>query len=306
VGTVETDTAIDIETAADGVRLHVRDSGTGTPVVLLHGWPDTGHLWRHQVPALNAAGYRTIVPDVRGFGASSKPTDVAAYTPPHLGGDVVGVLDALGIERAHIVGHDWGAAITWMTAALAPERVASMTALSVGHPAAFRSAGWAQREKSWYMLLFQFTGVAERWLSDNDFRNLREWSAHPDVDEVVRRLADPAALTAGLGLYRAILAPASLVDPPPPLPPVTGPAMGVWSSGDLALVEEGMTGSGRYVTGSWRYERINDAGHWLPLEAPDRVNALLLDFLSAQAGGHERGVAVHAAQEARGEGPLER
>src|SRR5690348_8888060 len=268
LGTVETETAIDIETAADGVRLHVRDSGTGTPVVLLHGWPDTGHLWRHQVPALNAAGYRTIVPDVRGFGASSKPTDVAAYTPPHLVGDVVGVLDALGIERAHLVGHDWGAAIVWMTAALAPERVASMTAMSVGHPAAFRSAGWAQREKSWYMLLFQFTGIAERWLSDNDFRNLREWSAHPDIDEVVERLADPAALSASLGLYRAILAPVSLVEPAPALPPVTVPALGVWSSGDLALVEEGMTGSAKYVTGSWRYMRINDAGHWLQLDAP--------------------------------------
>ncbi len=239
---MNTDTDIHI----DGVTLHVRDRGSGPPVLLLHGWPDTGELWRHQVPALTAAGYRTIVPDLRGFGASSKPADLAAYTPPHLVGDVVGVLDALGIERAHLVGHDWGAAVTWMTAALAPKRVTSMTAMSVGHPAAFRSAGWAQREKSWYMLLFQFAGIAERWLSDHDFRNLREWSAHPDIDQVVERLADPAALTASLGLYRAILSPESLVEAGPPLPPVTVPAMGVWSSGDL----------------------------------PDRVNALLLDFLS--------------------------
>ena len=137
------------------VTLHVRDQGSGSPVVLLHGWPDTGDLWRHQVSTLTAAGYRVIAPDLRGFGGSGKPADLAAYTAPVLVGDVVGLLDALGIQRAHLVGHDWGAAVTWMTAALVPDRVTSMTALSVGHPASFPSAGWRQREKSWYMLLFQ-------------------------------------------------------------------------------------------------------------------------------------------------------
>jgi pimeloyl-ACP methyl ester carboxylesterase len=271
------------------ITLHVRDSGSGTPVVLLHGWPDTGDLWRHQVPALTASGYRVIAPDLRGFGASSKPADLAAYAPSALVGDLLGVLDTLGIDRAHLVGHDWGAAIAWMAAALTPGRVASITALSVGHPAAFRSAGLRQREKSWYMLLFQFTDVAERWLSDDGFRNLREWSAHPAIESVIERLSDPAALTASLALYRAILPPESLVEPPAPLPPVTVPAMGVWSSGDLALIEEGMTGSAGYVTGPWRYERIEGAGHWLQLDAPDKVNALLLDFLGGQvataAGG---------------------
>jgi pimeloyl-ACP methyl ester carboxylesterase len=121
--------------------------------------------------------------------------------------------------------------------------------------------------------------VAERWLSDDDFRNLREWAGHPDIDAVVRRLSDPAALTASLGPYRAILAPESLVSPPPQLPPVTAPTMGIWSAGDVALVEAGMINSSRYVTGPWRYERIDDAGHWIPLDAPDRLTKLLLDFL---------------------------
>jgi pimeloyl-ACP methyl ester carboxylesterase len=142
------------------VTLHVRDQGSGSPVVLLHGWPDTSDLWRHQVSALTAAGYRVIAPDLRGFGGSGKPADLAAYTAPVLIGDVVGLLDALGIQRAHLVGHDWGAAVAWWTAALVPDRVASMTALSVGHPASFRPAGWRQRQKSWYMLLFQFAGIA--------------------------------------------------------------------------------------------------------------------------------------------------
>ncbi|WP_433364777.1 alpha/beta fold hydrolase [Actinoplanes sp. CA-142083] len=279
------------------ITLYVRDTGSGVPVVLLHGWPDTGDLWQRQVPALSEAGYRVITPDLRGFGRSSKPADLAAYAAPVMVGDVLGVLDALDLGSAHLVGHDWGAAIAWMTAALAPDRVTSITALSVGHPAAFGSAGLRQREKSWYMLLFQFAGVAERWLSDDGFRNLREWSAHPDIEPVVERLADPAALTASLALYRAILPPESLVEAGVPLPPVTVPAMGVWSSGDGALIEEGMTGSAEHVTGPWRYERVEDAGHWLQVDAPDRVNELLLDFLGQHAQG--RGTFAQSVSEAR-------
>jgi pimeloyl-ACP methyl ester carboxylesterase len=249
--------------------------------VLLHGWPDTGELWAHQNRTLVAAGYRAIVPDMRGFGASSKPADVSAYAVPALVGDVVGILDALGVDRAHVVAHDWGAAIAWTTAAFAPDRVASVTALSVGHPSSFAAAGWRQRQLSWYMLLFQFPGVAERWLSDNDFRNLREWSSHPQIEAVVRRLSEPGALTASLGVYRANLPPESLVTPRPELPPVTAPAMGVWSSNDFALTEENMKNSGKFVAGPWRYERVEGAGHWLQLDAPGEIDALLLDFLSS-------------------------
>jgi pimeloyl-ACP methyl ester carboxylesterase len=263
----------------DDVTLEVDDIGTGSPVMLLHGWPDTADLWRHQVPALVADHYRVIAPDLRGFGESSRPAEIQAYDMSHMVGDVIGVLDHLSIPRVHLVGHDWGAAISWMTAALVPDRVASLTALSVGHPIAFRTAGWAQRAKSWYMLLFQFPGVAEQWLSADGFRNLREWSRHPDIQAVVERLADPETLVASLNLYRAVLPPTSLLQPLPELPPVQAPAMGIWSSGDLALTEEAMTGSAAHVAGPWRYERLDGVGHWMQLEAPEAVNALLLDFL---------------------------
>jgi pimeloyl-ACP methyl ester carboxylesterase len=266
------------------ITLHVRDTGDGPPVVLLHGWPDTGDLWEHQSRALVGAGYRTIVPDLRGFGESSKPAEISAYAAPAHVGDVVGILDALGIDRAHLVGHDWGAGIAWLTAALAPDRVTSLTALSVGHPSSFAAAGWRQRQLSWYMLLFQFTGVAEQWLSADDFRNLRQWSAHPRIDEVVTRLSEPAALTASLGIYRANLPPESLITPRPQLPPITAPVMGVWSSGDLALTEENMVNSAQYVAGPWRYERIEGAGHWLQLDAAAQTNALLLSFLESASG----------------------
>lgn len=270
----------------DGVGIEYEVTGEGRPVVLLHGFPDSGRLWRHQVPALAAAGFQVIVPDLRGYGRSGKPGDVDAYSIPLLAGDVLAVLGDLGIGRAHVVGHDWGAALAWALASFAPDSVDHLVVLSVGNPATFLRT-MEQRQKSWYMLLFQFRGVAERWLSEDGFRNLWEWMGHPDLAEVAQRLADPAALTASLGPYRANLTPESLFGPPRELPPVTVPAMGVWSSGDSALIEEGMTGSARHVTGQWRYERVEGAGHWLQLDAPDTVNALLLDFLGQQPLGQQ-------------------
>jgi len=257
------------------------DHAEAPAVLLLHGWPDSHRLWRHQVPALTAAGFRTVAPDLRGFGASDRPDEVAAYGMAHILGDVMGVLDHLGLGRAHVVGHDWGAAVAWALAALVPDRVDHLVALSVGHPAAFRAAGLAQREKSWYMLLFQFEGIAERWLSEDDYANFRAWSRHPDADAVIAELSRPGALTASLNWYRANLPPAALVEPALEVPPVARPTMGVWSNDDMALLEENVTGSAAHVTGGWRYERIDGAGHWIPLEAPDELTALLLDFLPA-------------------------
>jgi pimeloyl-ACP methyl ester carboxylesterase len=179
-----------------------------------------------------------------------------------------------------VVGHDWGAAIGWALASLAPDRVRSLTALSVGHPAAFARAGLGQREKSWYMLLFQFEGVAEQWLSAHDFANLREWSGHPDFDRVAARLAAPGALTASLGIYRASLPPSTLVSPPPEWPLVAAPTLGVWSTGDRFLLEGPMVASEAFVAGPWRYARVEHAGHWMQLERPDAMNELLLDFLA--------------------------
>jgi pimeloyl-ACP methyl ester carboxylesterase len=250
-------------------------------VLLLHGWPDSHDLWRHQVPALTAAGFRTIAPDLRGFGESGRPEGVEAYAVPNVLGDVAAILDGVGVERAHVVGHDWGAAVAWFLAAFMPERVDHLVALSVGHPLAFRGAGLPQREKSWYMLLFQFEGVAERWLSDANFANFREWSRHPDAEAAIAGLSRPGALAASLNWYRANLPPATLVDPPLEIPAVPHPTMGVWGKDDMALTEVNVTGSTEFVTGDWRYERIDGAGHWIPLEAPDELTGLLLDFLPA-------------------------
>ena len=264
-----------------GVGIEVEVTGEGPPVVLLHGFPDTGRLWRHQVPALVDAGFQVIVPDQRGYGRSDKPAEVDAYGILPLGGDVLAVLDQLGIERAHVVGHDWGAAVAWVVATVAPERVDHLAVLSVGHPTVFRNASLQQRQLSWYMLLFQFAGTAETWLSADGWANFREWSRYPEADDVIAELERDGSLTPGLNWYRANVAPETWVGPPLELPPVAAPTMGVWSSGDIALLEHQMVASAAHVTGPWRYERLEGVGHWMQLEAPEQVNALLVDFLSA-------------------------
>jgi pimeloyl-ACP methyl ester carboxylesterase len=263
----------------NGVTLDVQVEGTGAPVVLVHGFPDTKRLWSKCVPALVDAGYQVIVPDMRGYGASSKPAEVDAYSIPMLAIDLTGILDHLGLEKAHLVGHDWGAAAVWATGSFAPERVDHLVALSVGHPSAFGDAGFAQREKSWYMLLFQYVGHSEDWLRRDNWANFREWSKHPDADAVIGDLERDESLTPGLNYYRATMTPEALTGPPLELPPVQAPTMGVWSSGDFALTEEQMTGSSKYVTDTFRYERIDGPGHWMQWEAPERVTALLTDFL---------------------------
>jgi pimeloyl-ACP methyl ester carboxylesterase len=271
--------SMDIE--VNGVTLHVRDTGgDGTPVLMLHGWPDTGDVWRHQSAALSAAGYRVIAPDLRGFGASDKPAEVERYGRAEMVGDVLGLVEAMDLGRVHLVGHDWGSAISWMVALTAPQRLRSLTALSTGHPTAFRNAGVRQKEKSWYILLFQFAGIAEEWIRQNDFANLRTVTRHPEIEEVVGRFRDPAAVVGGLNLYRAMTPPESQIAPVPEFPPIALPTLGMWSSEDLALVEEGMTGSAEHVSGPWRYERVEGAGHWLQIDAPESVSATLLDFLA--------------------------
>lgn len=266
---------------SDGVGIEYEVTGEGRPVILLHGFPDSGRLWRNQVPALAEAGFKVIVPDLRGYGKSDQPEDVAAYTIDKLVEDTVAVLDAADAPRAHVVGHDWGSAVAWTVAATVPNRVDHLVALSVGHPTAFRAAGFQQYARSWYMLLFQFRGVAETFLTANDWMGFRRWSGHPDADGVIADLEASSSLTPGLNYYRANVPPESFLQAPPELPPVQAPTMGLWSTKDFALTEAQMVNSEQHVTAPWRYERIEGAGHWMQLEAPEPVNRLLIDFLPA-------------------------
>ena len=267
----------------DGVRIVYADHGPkdGRPVLMIHGFPDSARLWRHQIIALNGAGYRVVAPDLRGYGRSDKPEQVGAYSISNMADDMVALLDDAGIGGAHVVGHDWGGAIAWYLAIRHPDRLRSLTAVSVGHPTAFREAGLRQLEKSWYMLLFQFEGVAEAWLSGNDWQTLPSWArTSSELDHWIEDLSRPGALPAALGIYRANMGPERLVEAPLDLPPVRVPVMGVWSDGDMALTEKQMTDSERFVSTEWRYEKIENTSHWIPVDAPDRLSQLLLDWFA--------------------------
>lgn len=218
---------------------------------------------------------------MRGFGESDKPQEPEAYALPVLCEDLVGLLDALSVERAHIVGHDWGGALGWAMASLLPQRVLRFVTMAVGHPnVLFHETGMDQREMSWYMLLFQFQGLAEELLSRNDWKMWRDFARHhPQAEHAVADLSRPGALTASLGIYRANGHPQAFLQGPTPLPTVQAPTLGMWGSCDHYLNEMQMVASAKCVSGPWRYERIEGASHWMQVDRPEYVNRLLIEFL---------------------------
>lgn len=263
----------------NGLRLQVQSVGQGPAVVLLHGFPDTHVVWRKQIAPLVAAGFRVLAPDLRGYGGSDAPQAVDAYRLEHICADILALLDGLGIARARIVGHDWGAVVGWMLCMQAPERIEQFVALSVGHPAAVARAGLMQYLRSSYMMWFLVPGLAERSLAAGDHYLMERFTSdHAQVSHWKRSFREPGRLTAALNYYRANV-PRGIVLANKH-EPVRVPVMGVWSSLDPALGETQMRDSSRYVAGRFRYERIDGADHWLQVTAPDRVNALLLDFFA--------------------------
>lgn len=260
-----------------GLDFNVLVEGEGPDVLLIHGFPDSHQVWRHQIPALVAAGFRVIAPDLRGFGETTAPPRTADYHIDLLVGDVIGVLDALGVRKVRLVGHDWGSAICWQTCLRHPERIDRYVALSVGHPSAYAHGGLLQKLKSYYILFFQLRGISEWMVTRRNWwlwRRMMRYDA--EFDQWKSDLSRPGRLTAALNYYRANLALAL----PKTWPNATMPVMGVWGEGDVATAERQMVQSEKHMSAAWRYERVGGhAGHWLMLSAPEKLNALLLDYL---------------------------
>jgi pimeloyl-ACP methyl ester carboxylesterase len=260
----------------NGIGLNVVIAGQGPAVMLVHGFPDCHDVWRHQIPALIAAGYQVIAPDTRGCGDSDAPPGSHNYTIDLLVGDLLAILDQLGIARVRLAAHDWGAVIAWHLCIRHPERVDRYMTLSVGHPAAYANAPLEQKLKGWYVIFIQLRGIAE-WIARlGSWRPFR-WLAGYDEEAPrwIERLSRPGRLTAALNYYRAnfgMLFTRSW-------PPVRVPVMGVYGTADRYLSESQMVASRRYVEASWRYERVEGANHWVQLTAPERVNALMLEFM---------------------------
>jgi pimeloyl-ACP methyl ester carboxylesterase len=286
------------------VSLAVTEQGAGELVVLLHGFPERAHTWRHQLRALADGGFRAAAPDMRGFGDSDRPLAVEAYALERLVDDVAGLITALGAQRAHVVGHDWGGVVAWAVAALRPERVATLTAMNAPHLVALHEElqapeGGQQRMMAWYMLLYQFSGIAEELCARGDFAFLRARLARApagafhagDIEHFLAPMRSPGARTAGLNYYRALVPPSAWLEPPPAFPPVTAPTLVIWGLEDRALHRRTLERSLEAAAGPLRVERLEGVGHYVQNEVPDVVNRHLLAFLAMHCGRPVDGVA---------------
>lgn len=245
-------------------------------VLLLHGFPQSRHSWRLVRPHL--AGFRVVVPDQRGYSPGARPTAVDDYRMPALVADALGLLDALGVGQAHVVGHDWGAAVAWQLGARHPSRVRTLTTLSVPHPRAFVEALRSdedQRQRSLYMRDFAAPGYADLLLAD-DAARLRSLfgggGSAVDVDHMVAMAREPGALEAWLHWYGA-----QRLEDIADTPAVAVPTLHVWSDGDVALGRAAALGTSRWVTGPYRFEALEGVSHWIPEQAAETVGRLLVE-----------------------------
>jgi pimeloyl-ACP methyl ester carboxylesterase len=257
----------------------------GRPVLLLHGFPETSLSWAAVAPLLAEAGLRTYAPDQLGYSPGARPDEVGAYALPSLAQVTADLMTALDIPVADVVGHDWGANTAWALAAWHPDRVRSLTAVSVPHPGAFTAAYRAdpeQKERSAYIRLFWQAGKAEEVLLADGGRRLRRMlgsrseTGIPEdaVEEYVDVLSAPGALTAALNWYRAM-------DSGTRVDPVAVPTTYVWSDGDAAIGRTAAEGCAGFVTGDYRFVELPGVTHWIPEQAPRELAAVILDRIAS-------------------------
>jgi pimeloyl-ACP methyl ester carboxylesterase len=256
----------------EGLTFDVADEGPadGTPVVLLHGFPERSSSWRDVVPRLHDAGLRTVAMDQRGYSPGARPRGRRSYRMHHLAGDAAALIRAVG-GPVHLVGHDWGAAVGWAVAGRYPDLVRTWTAVSVPHPAAFARAmkGRSQRRRSRYMAFFNTPFLPELTAHRPGGRfdqAMRQGGM--TAEEVARfrtEIVEYGALRHALGWYRAL----PLTKPGATDFTVTVPTTLVWSTRDIAIGREGVDGTARWVKGPYELVVLDGVSHWIPTQAPD-------------------------------------
>jgi pimeloyl-ACP methyl ester carboxylesterase len=273
--------------AANGMTFRCREAGPkgGEPVILLHGFPETSHMWLPLLERLESEGYRCLAPDQRGYSPGARPEGIEHYRYQDMASDVIALADAVGFDRFHLVGHDWGAGCGWAVVSLYPERVRSWSALSVPHVGAFGAAirdDPDQQQRSQYITFFQQPGVAEAALSADNFAGLKNvWSASSAEEkaEYVSVFTQPGALTGALNWYRGSRG----IDPDDPsvtFGDVTTPTLLIWGNQDTAIGRVGVEAGHAFMKGPFTFVEL-DAGHWLIQEQPERVTNGVLDHIRA-------------------------
>jgi epoxide hydrolase 4 len=266
------------------LELHVAELGSGPAVLLLHGFPAYWADWRGQMEALASAGFRAIAPDLPGYGQSQQLPSVLDYRLPLLAADMAALIGALGLSKAHVVGHDWGGPLAYCLASEHPKLVERLVVINAPHPAQIRRALWHfdQLHRSWYAFMFQLPWLPE-WLSRRRFamsfalRGLavRDGAfSQADVERYLLAMRQPGVAQAALSYYRAAF---RAPERSPWL--VTQPTLVLWGEQDLSLSGRVLLPDlPRHVPGV-RMERFANAGHWLHHDLPEVVNRHLIDFL---------------------------
>ncbi len=281
--------------SANGVRLHAAEAGEGPLVLLLHGFPQFWWTWRAQLPALAAAGFRAVAPDLRGYGASDKPP--RGYDLPTLAADVAALVRALGERDAVVVGHDWGGLLAWTTAALHPRSVRRLVVLSAAHPRRLRAAmtDRGQRRALRHALGFQLPRLPERRLTRADDDPVAElmqrwsgpdWVHTADFAEAVGRYRAAARIPqAAYGAMeyhrwagRSQLRPDGLRYARRMAAPVTAPTLQLHGALDPVVLPATARGSDRFVAGAYEWRELPRVGHFPQEEAPDEVSDAIARF----------------------------
>ncbi|MEU9115175.1 alpha/beta hydrolase [Streptomyces sp. NPDC048483] len=274
-------TELSISTAAGVFDAIVAGPPKGRPVLLLHGFPQTGLVWQRQIAALGAHGYRVVAPDQRGYSPGARSERPEDYRISVLVDDVVSITEELGWASFDLVGHDWGGAVAWWTADAHPGRVRTLTVVSTPHPGALATTlrtDQDQRERSHYMIDWRETPATEERMLAGDAEELRAAYAgkvpQASVEAYVRHLSRPGALTAALNWYRASR-------PDGVIGVIDVPTLYVWSTADSAFGPAAAQETGQWVNGPYRFETLQDVSHWIPEEAPETLSRLLLEHLRA-------------------------
>lgn len=269
-----------------GLVFPIVDTGPidGTPVLLLHGWPQDGGSWTSVADELAASGYRTFAPTLRGAVASANPRRRRAFRSGELLEDVVAIIEAIGMP-VHLVGHDWGAALAWTVAARRADLVRTLTAVSVPHPAVFLKAlrGPRQASKSWYMALFQLPLLPELGLASTAVRTraLRSSGQSPaGARRDAARLHTHALRRGGLHWYRG----APLTRPIDLGGPVSVPVLQVWSDQDVAIARSTIERSRDYAAGEYELVVLGGVSHWIPDEAPAELARMVHGHIHRSVG----------------------
>lgn len=279
----------------NSIKLHVVTDGPadGTPVILLHGFPEFHYGWRKQIPALAEAGFHVIVPDQRGYNLSDKPKGVSAYHVNTLTQDVIGLFDHFGIQKANLVGHDWGAVVAWNVALNHPERLEKLVILNVPHPDVMRRfvlENAEQRKKSWYVFFFQIPFLVEWVLRRDDYRVMKRMMigsgrkstfSRSDIEVYKKAWSQPGALTGMLNWYRNIVGGSFkylFQRRNASAKRVTVPTLILWGKNDVALSHE-MVRPSLELCDNGKAILFENATHWVQLDEADAVNKNLIEFL---------------------------